>query len=85
MSTNNNYYQPFEKPLQHLGIDDWYSRTDQLCNLANVRRTNAYDVRQSSRNLRNESQVQSYFNTVNNNARLANRYLSIKNIFLAYY
>lgn len=71
--SNANYYRTFEKPIENTGIDDWHSRTNQLCNLANEHRLSAFDLRQMSRNIRNESQIQTNFNTVNNNARLANR------------
>lgn len=71
--SNSNYYRPFEKPLQHLGIDDWHSRTNNLCNLASVHRTNAFDLIQASRSVRNESQVQAHFNTIHNTNRLENR------------
>lgn len=71
--SNSNYYRLFEKPLQHLGIDDWRSRTNHLCNLASVHRTNAFDLIQASRSVRNENHVQSQFNTTNNTIRLANR------------
>lgn len=73
MMSNSNYYRPFEKPLQHLGIDDWRSRTNQLCNLASAHRTNAFDLIQASRSVRNENRVQSHFNTAKNTIRLANR------------
>lgn len=75
--SNSNYYRPFEKPLQHLGIDDWRSRTNHLCNLASVHRTNAFDLIQASRNVRNENHVQAQFDTTNNAIRLANRLSSI--------
>ncbi|XP_031616458.1 tektin-2 [Contarinia nasturtii] len=71
--SNSNYYRPFEKPLQHLGIDDWRTRTNHLCNLASVHRTNALDLIQTSRSVRDENQVQAHFNTTNNTIRLANR------------
>lgn len=71
--SNSNYYRPFEKPLQHLGIDDWRSRTNHLCNLASVHRTNAFDLIQASRSVRNENHVQSQFNTTINTIRLANQ------------
>lgn len=71
--SNCNYYRPFEKPLQHLGIDDWSTRTNHLCNLASVHRTNAFDLIQASRSVRDENQVQANFNTTNNTIRLANR------------
>lgn len=74
MAATNNLYQVFEKPIQHLGLDDWFSRTNQLCNVADVRRTDAFDVRQSSRCIRNESAVQTHWETVHNNSRLTNRF-----------
>lgn len=69
----NNYYQVVEKPLQHIGIDDWNTRAEQLSSLANIRRTNAFEIRQLSRNLRNETTVQTHWDTVHNNTRLNNR------------
>lgn len=81
MMSNSNYYRPFEKPLQHLGIDDWRSRTNHLCNLASAQRTNAFDLIQASRSIRNENHVQSQFNTTNNTIRLANR-LSLFHSFI---
>lgn len=71
--SNSDYYRPFEKPLQHLGIDDWCSRTNHLCNLASAHRTDAFDLVQASRSVRNENHVQSHFNTTKNSIRLANR------------
>lgn len=71
--SNINNYRSFEKPLQHLGIDDWRSRTNHLCNLASVHRSNAFDLIQASRRIRDENQVQAHFNTSNNTTRLANR------------
>lgn len=75
MAATNNYYQVFEKPIQHLGLDDWFARTNQLCNLADVRRSDAFEVRQSSRCVRNESAVQTHWETVHNNSRISNRFV----------
>lgn len=79
MAATNNYYQVVEKPIQHLGLDDWFSRTNQLCNVADVRRKDAFDVRQSSRCVRNESSVQTHWETVHNNSRLSNRFVNSRN------
>lgn len=75
MAATNNLYQVFEKPIQHLGLDDWFARINQLCNVADVRRNDAFDVRQSSRCVRNESAVQTHWETVHNNSRLSNRFV----------
>lgn len=75
MSTNN-YFQTFEKPIQHLGLDDWHARTNQLCNIANSRRTDAFEVRQSCRQLRNETMVQTHWDTLHNNSRITNRFVN---------
>lgn len=63
----------YEKPLQHLGLQDWYSRSNQLKNIADTYRNEAFELRQSSRNLRNETAVQTTWDTYQNNARLADR------------
>lgn len=81
MAATNNYYQVVEKPIQHLGLDDWFSRTNQLCNVADVRRKDAFDVRQSSRCVRNETSVQTHWETVQNNSRLSNRLVNARNKF----
>lgn len=63
----------YEKPLQHLGLDDWNSRLTQLRNVADLRRADAFELRQTSRNLRNETKIQTDWDTYHNNARLADR------------
>lgn len=63
----------FEKPLQRLGIDDWHLKTNQTCNSALFQRSNAFDLRQTSRNLRDETQINTNYNQINTNAYLTNR------------
>lgn len=63
----------YEKPLQHLGLDDWNSRLTQLRNVADLRRNDAFELRHSARNLRNETNIQTDWDTYHNNARLADR------------
>lgn len=76
MACNNNHHHVYEKPLQHLGLQDWYSRSNQLKNIADTYRNEAFELRQSSRNLRNETAVQTTWDTYQNNARLADRWVS---------
>lgn len=63
----------FEKPLQHLGIDDWHLKTNQTCNSALFQRSNAFDLRQNCRILRDEIQLNTNYNQINTNANLKNR------------
>lgn len=69
----NKSVEVYEKPLQHLGLDDWFSRLNQLKNVANTRKNDAFELRYSARNLRNETQIQTDWDTYYNNARLADR------------
>lgn len=62
-----------EKPLQHIQLDDWHSRLHQLRNVADARRNDAFSLRYSARNLRNETNIQTNWDTYHNNARLADR------------
>lgn len=70
---NCNYYNAFEKPMQHFGLNDWKSKKIQICNLAESHQKNGFNLRQSSRNLRNESLLNAHFNTLSVNGRLSNR------------
>lgn len=63
----------YEKPLQHLGLADWYSRLTQLKNVCETRTNDAFLLRQSSRNLRNETIIKSNWDTYHNNSRLSDR------------
>lgn len=75
MACNNNHHHVYEKPLQHLGLHDWHSRSSHLKNIADVHRNDAFELRQMARNLRNETAVQTTWDTYQNNARLADRYV----------
>lgn len=70
---NGNFYRAFAKPTVSTGVDDWHSRSQQLCNLADLQRTNAFELRQVSRGTRNDTQIQSHFQRGENDNRLANR------------
>lgn len=66
-------YRMFEKPLQRLGIDDWHSKTNQKCYSALFHRSVAFDLRQTCRNLRDETQLTTNYNKINTNVYLGNR------------
>lgn len=63
----------FDKPLKHLSLNDWNLRINQLRNNAETRRIDAFNFRQVSRNLRNESTVESFWSTYYNNERFTDR------------
>lgn len=63
----------FGKPLQRLRIDDWHSKANETCNSAIFQRSVAFDLRQTSRNLRKETQSNTNYNKINTNAYLSKR------------
>ncbi|XP_049301672.1 tektin-2 [Anopheles funestus] len=63
----------FEKPLQHLSLADWHSRLTQLKNVAYTQRSDAFELRHSARNLRNETRIETHWDTYHNNDRLSDR------------
>ncbi|XP_035778213.1 tektin-2-like [Anopheles albimanus] len=63
----------FEKPLQHLSLADWHSRLNQLKNVAYAQRSDAFELRHSARNLRNETRIETHWDTYHNNDRLSDR------------
>lgn len=63
----------FDKPLKHLSLNDWNLRINQLRNNAETKRVDAFNFRQMSRNLRNESTVESFWTTYYNNERFSDR------------
>ncbi|XP_049530101.1 tektin-2 [Anopheles darlingi] len=63
----------FEKPLQHLSLADWQSRLNQLKNVAYAQRSDAFELRHSARNLRNETRIETHWDTYHNNDRMSDR------------
>lgn len=63
----------FDKPLKHLSLNDWNLRISQLRNNSETKRLDAFGLRQVSRNLRNESTVESFWSTYYNNERFSDR------------
>ncbi|KAH8398953.1 hypothetical protein KR222_001611 [Zaprionus bogoriensis] len=48
-----------EKPSPHLALDDWRDRVSRMRNVSAARQADTYAIRNSSRQLRNESQIES--------------------------
>lgn len=67
----------FEKPLQHLALNDWNLRIAQLRNNSETNRLDAFSLRQASRNTRNELTVESFWSTYYNNERFSDRVAEI--------
>lgn len=63
----------FEKPLQRLGINEWHSKTNQVCDSALLQCSIAFDLRQACRNFRDETQLNTNYNKTNTKVCLANR------------
>lgn len=62
-----------EKPLQHLSLSDWNNRVNTLRNVADARRNDAFNIRHSSRTLRNETRIESDWTNYETNEALAER------------
>ncbi|XP_036336329.1 tektin-B1 [Rhagoletis pomonella] len=63
----------WEKPVPHLALSDWNARVNQLRNVADARRGDAFDIRQCSRNLRNETRIEADWINYETNEALAER------------
>ncbi|EDW60222.2 tektin-2 [Drosophila virilis] len=58
-----------QKPVPHISMSDWNSKTDRLRDVANARRADALALRSSSRLLRDQSQIEcDWANYESNNA-----------------
>lgn len=63
----------FEKPIQHLSLADWNARVTQLRNVSDLRRADAFALRHTARTLRNETKIQTGWETYHNDNRLSDR------------
>ncbi|KAM7355179.1 tektin-2 isoform 2-T2 [Cochliomyia hominivorax] len=61
------------KPLQHLALSDWHNRVNTLRNVADARRDDAFQIRHSSRTLRNETRIEGDWTNYETNEALDNR------------
>ncbi|GLV34019.1 uncharacterized protein CBL_11098 [Carabus blaptoides fortunei] len=62
-----------EKPTPHVSLSDWHSRLRELQQTAQTRRDDAHGLRHNCRQLRNETNIRTQWDTYHNNARLADR------------
>jgi len=63
----------FEKPLQHIGLADWYAKQWALQQTNDTRRADAFNLRHEARQMRNETCIKTQWDTYHNNVRLADR------------
>lgn len=63
----------FEKPIQHIGLADWYAKQWESQQTNDTRRNDAFKLRHEARQLRNETRIRTEWDTYHNNARLADR------------
>lgn len=63
----------FDKPLQHISLNNWQARINELRNISENQRQESFEFRQSARTLRNETAVESFWQTYYNNERLSDR------------
>lgn len=63
----------FDKPLQHISLNNWQARINELRNVSETQRQESFELRQSARILRNETAVESTWQTYYNNERLSDR------------
>ncbi|XP_018575761.1 tektin-B1 [Anoplophora glabripennis] len=67
----------FEKPIAHSSLADWYASQWQNQQTNDTRRNDAFRLRHESRQLRNETKVQTEWDTYHNNVRLSDRILEL--------
>ncbi|XP_050308622.1 tektin-2 [Anthonomus grandis grandis] len=63
----------YEKPLPHIGLADWFAKQWEIQQTNDARRTDAFNLRHESRQLRNETNIKTNWDTYHNNVRLADR------------
>ncbi|KAG7309648.1 hypothetical protein JYU34_004134 [Plutella xylostella] len=68
----------YEKPLPHLSLADWDARLYGLQVLADTRRADAFDLRHSAHQLRNETRIKTQWDTYHNDNRLRARVYEIE-------
>lgn len=71
------FVSTYEKPLSHIGLPDWYAKQWQLRQSADVRRSEACQLRNSGKTVRSEANVRTKWDTCVNNARIADRWSQI--------
>ncbi|XP_077278867.1 tektin-2 [Temnothorax americanus] len=71
------FISTYEKPLPHIGLSDWYTKQWELRHSADIRRSEACRLRNSSKTTRSEGNVRTKWDTYINDARIADRVLEL--------
>lgn len=64
----------FEKPVPRVAETDWYYKVSELKTLCDDHRRKAFELRNESHQLRNNTDITTYWNTRHTNAAIINRY-----------
>lgn len=67
------FVSTYEKPLPHIGLPDWYAKQWELRRSADIRRSEACQLRNSGKSVRAEGNVTTKWDIHINNTRLADR------------
>lgn len=65
----------YEKPISRVALPDWHGKVWELRQTCDSRRLDAFNLRNEARQLRNETNCKTNWDTYHNNARLADRYI----------
>lgn len=66
----------FEKPISKVALPDWYGKVAELRQTCDSRRADAFNLRNEARQLRNETDSRTQWDTYHNNVRLADRFVN---------
>lgn len=78
------FVSTYKKPLPHIGLPEWYAKQWELRQSADVRRSEACQLRNSSRTVRSEGNIRTKWDSYINNTRLMDRVTELsrwRNIF----
>ncbi|XP_011636068.1 tektin-B1 [Pogonomyrmex barbatus] len=67
----------YEKPVPHIGLPDWYIKLWELRQSAEIKRSEACQLRNSSKTVRSDGDVKTKWDTYMNDGRLADRVLEL--------
>ncbi|KAL1129309.1 hypothetical protein AAG570_013838 [Ranatra chinensis] len=66
-----------EKPVPRVALADWHGKMWELRQTCDTRRRDAFNLRNESRQLRNETESKTTWDTYHNNARLTDRLIEV--------
>uniref|UniRef100_A0A0A9XWS8 Tektin n=1 Tax=Lygus hesperus TaxID=30085 RepID=A0A0A9XWS8_LYGHE len=66
-----------EKPMPRVPLPDWHGKVWELRQTCDTRRNDAFNLRNESRLLRNETDAKTYWTTYHNNSRLSDRFVEV--------